>query len=234
MDLDIRALTFDVGGTVFDWQTAVRAKVGKLDQARNSNIDVPQFALDWRIRFFQLLTQVRKGEREWCSADVVQLAALEEMSAEYPGLELTPQDMADLVEVWHAMQVWEDFPPAHARLRTKYRVIVLTVMSFAIVVDSSRHAGISWDGILSGEFMQHYKPDTAAYQEAAQRLRLDPAQIMMVAAHPNDLRASMTAGFRTAYVQPKLNEPFGLDDKDPNDFDIQADDFLDLAGKLGV
>lgn len=232
MDHTIKALTFDVGGTVFDWQTAIQAKVRPLNDARSAEIDVPQFALDWRRRFFQLLAEVRAQKREWCSADVIQLASLKEVSAQYPSLKLTSTDLTELVNVWHAMDVWDDFPPALERLRTKYRVIVLTVMSFSIVLDSSRHAGITWDGILSGEFMQHYKPDTEAYREAAERLRLRPTEVMMVAAHPGDLRASMQAGFRTAYVQPKLNEPFGFDDNDPNDFDIQADDFTDLADQL--
>lgn len=231
---NIEALTFDVGGTVFDWQTAVRTQVGTIDSARNAGIDVPQFALDWRLRFFQLLAEVRAGKREWCSADIVQLASLEDVSHKYPSLQLNHEDKTALVEVWHSMSVWEDFPSAIARLRTRYRVIVLTVMSFSIVVDSSRRAGITWDGILSGEFMNHYKPDKEAYLEAAERLLLAPQRIMMVAAHPGDLRASMQAGFRTAYVQPKLNEPFGYDDNDPNDFDVQADDFEDLADQLEV
>ncbi len=231
---EIKALTFDVGGTVFDWQTAVRSKVTAIAEVRGRTIDAPQFALDWRLRFFQVLAEVRRGERDWCSADVVQLASLNDISDRYPTLELSETDMQDLVRVWHEMNAWTDFPPALARLRTQYRVIVLTVLSFAIVVDSSRHSGISWDGILSGEFMGHYKPNTEAYLEAAERLMLTPGEIMMVAAHPGDLRASMTAGFRTAYVQPKLDEPFGFDDKDPSDFDIQANDFTDLAYKLGV
>jgi 2-haloacid dehalogenase len=233
MNMDtIQALTFDVGGTVFDWQTAVRKKVGSLDSHRNSDIDVPQFALDWRLRFFQLLAQVRKGERDWCSADVLQLAALVELSEEYPALQLTRTDRAELVEVWHAMNVWPDFPDALARLRTRYRVVVLTVMSFSVVLDSSRHAGITWDGILSGEFMNQYKPEREAYLEAAERIRIAPENVMMVAAHPGDLRASMNAGFRTAYVQSKLDEPFGTDDQGADDFDIVAADFTDLADQL--
>lgn len=233
MDLDtIEALTFDVGGTVFDWQTAVRRKVASIDSHRNSEVDVAQFALDWRLRFFQLLAEVRTGNRDWCSADVLQLAALVELSEDYPSLQLSRAERAELVEVWHSMDVWPDFPDALERLRSRYRVVVLTVMSFSIVLDSSRHAGITWDGILSGEFMNQYKPEPEAYLEAAERLRIAPERVMMVAAHPSDLRASMNAGFRTAYVQPKLNEPFGTDDKGIDDFDVVADDFTDLANQL--
>ena len=233
MDLSsVKALTFDVGGTVFDWQSAVKARVAPLDQARNANIDVTQFALDWRLRFFQLLAKVRRGERDWCSADVLQLASLEEICQRYPSLELTDAERADLVDVWHAMDVWPDFPDAIERLRTRYRVIVLTVLSFSIVVDSSRHAGITWDGVLSGEFMRHYKPEKEAYLEGAERIRVPPESVMMVAAHTNDLRASIAAGFRTAYVLPKSTEPFPPDEENLDDFDFVAEDFTDLADKL--
>ena len=228
----IEALTFDVGGTVFDWQSAVRPRAGALATARGADVDVAQFALDWRRRFFELLGEVRSGRREWCSADPLQLAALESLAGDYASLELSDADRRELVEVWHSMDVWSDFPEALGRLRARYRVVVLTVMSFSIVLDSSRHAGITWDGILSGEFMRHYKPDREAYLEGAERLRLEPSQVMMVAAHPFDLRASMKAGLRTAYVQPKLNEPFGTDSGDPRDFDVNAADFTDLADQL--
>ena len=228
----IGALTFDVGGTVFDWQSAVRAKVGSIAANRGVDLDDTRFALEWRRRFFEMLAEVRRGERDWCSADVVQLASVEDVGQRYPALELTAADHAELVDVWHAMEVWPDFPNAIERLRTKYRVIVLTVLSFSIVVDSSRNSGISWDGVLSGEFMSHYKPDKEAYLEGAERLRLDPGSVMMVAAHPGDLRASMSAGFRTAYVEPKSTEPFPPDEGDLNDFDVVAKDFTDLADQL--
>ncbi len=230
----IQALTFDVGGSVFDWQTAVRARVGTLAAERGVEVDVPRFALDWRTRFFELLAEVRAGRRAWCSADVLHVAALEDLGPRYPALTLDDADRAELARVWHAMSTWPEFPAALERLRRRYRVIVLTVMSFSIVVDSSRHSGITWDGILSGEFMGAYKPDREAYLEGARRLGFAPAEVMMVASHPMDLRASMAAGFRTAYVLPRLDEPFGTDRGDPNDFDVRADDFTALADALGV
>ncbi len=90
VDQDIKALTFDVGGTVFDWQTAIQSKVRPINAVRGAEIDVPQFALDWRRRFFQLLAEVRAQKRDWCSADVLQLASLDDIGAQNPSLELTP------------------------------------------------------------------------------------------------------------------------------------------------
>ena len=229
---NIEALTFDVGGTVFDWQTAVRTELTAICDERGVNIDVPQFALDWRRHFFEILGEVRHGDRDHAGADALQLASVRDVAQDYAELPLDDNDFDRLCAVWHRMSCWEDFPAALTRLRKRYKVVVLTVMSFSIIMDSSRHSGIAWDGILSGEFMNHYKTDTAAYLEGASLMRVKPENIMMVAAHPFDLRASMTAGFRTAFVAPKLNEPGGFDDKDTADFDIQATDFTDLADQL--
>lgn len=231
-NLNIEALTFDVGGTVFDWQTAVRNELSAICGERGVNIDVPQFALDWRRHFFEILTEVRHGDRDHTGADALQLASVRDVAENYAELPLDEGDLERLCAVWHRMNCWEDFPAALTRLRERYKMVVLTVMSFSIIMDSSRHSGIEWDGILSGEFMKHYKTDTEAYLEGAELIRVNPGNIMMVAAHPFDLRASMTAGFRTAFVEPKLNEPAGFDGKDTADFDIRAVDFTDLADQL--
>ncbi|MDH3684508.1 MAG: haloacid dehalogenase type II, partial [Acidimicrobiia bacterium] len=71
-----------------------------------------------------------------------------------------------------------------------------------------------------------------AYQRGAEVLGLDPEHVMMVASHPGDLRAAMTVGFRTAFVLPRHDEPGGNDDGDPDDFDVVATDFTDLADKI--
>ena len=79
-------------------------------------------------------------------------------------------------------------------------MVVLTVMSTAIAIDSSKHNGIEWDGIISCEFLGHYKPDREAYLGGLRLLGVEPGQAMMCAAHHGDLRAAMAAGLRSAYV----------------------------------
>ncbi len=228
----VRALTFDVGGTIFDWQSAVTGAVGALARERGAAIDVAAFALEWRRGMFQRLARVRSGELPWANADDLHRHVLDELAPRYAGLELSSADRDALTNVWHQMEVWPDVPEALERLRSRYTVIVLTVLSWSIVVDSSTAAGISWDGILSCEFLGHYKPDREAYLAGARLLRRTPEQCMMVAAHPLDLRAAMAAGFRTAYVAPRADEPFGSYDGELSDFDVVADDFGSLAKQL--
>ena len=230
MNREIKALTFDVGGSVFDWQTATRAAVRDLAEQRGVEVDDRAFAFTWRRRMFEQLAEVRRGDRPWQNADQIHRAVLDELAAQYPTLELGTQDRDELNRVWHRLGVWEDVPEALVRLREHYVVAILTVLSLAIVVDSSKHAGIDWDAYLSCEFLGVYKPEPEAYQAAARLLGATPEQTMMVAVHPPDLSAARAAGLRTAYVKPKLEEMGSRGDT--TGFDVLAEDYGDLADQL--
>ena len=226
----VKALTFDVGGSIFDWQTATRSAVRALAASRNVAADDRAFAFAWRRRMFEQLAEVRAGKRPWQNADRIHRAVLDELAQDHPALALTPTDRDDLNRAWHRMGVWADVPAALARLRERYVVSILTVLSLAIVVDSSKHAGIDWDAYLSCEFLGVYKPEARAYTYAAELLGAKPAETMMVAVHPPDLAAAAEAGLRTAYVKPKLAEMGSRGDT--SGFDVRAEDYGDLARQL--
>ena len=225
----VKALTFDVGGTVFDWQTATRNAVGTLAESRGAEIDVPAFCLKWRGDMFRRLAKVRSGELPWMNADDLHRAVLDPIGDDYPELGLTNADKDGLTEVWHNMESWPEFGPALPRLRSRFTVTVLTVLSWSIAVDCSKKNDLWWDGIMSCEMLGAYKPDNAAYLRGAELLGLEPEQVMMVASHPADLRAAMEVGFRSAFVLPRYDEPGGNDDGNPEDFDFVAADFTELA-----
>ena len=226
----IKALVFDVGGSVFDWQTATRRAVREIADARGVDVDDGSFTMTWRRRMFQELAKVRSGQLPWQNADRLHRTILDELAEAYPQLELSDADRDDLNRAWHRMGVWDDVPDALKRLREHYIVSILTVLSLSIVVDSSRHAGIDWDAYLSCEFLGVYKPDAEAYRTAAHLLGAEPRETMMVAVHPGDLLAAQRAGLRTGYVKPKLWEP-GADG--PTDsFDLSAEDYGEFARKL--
>lgn len=226
----IKALTFDVGGSVFDWQTATRGAVRSLAAARGVTVDDRAFAFTWRRRMFEQLAEVRAGKRPWQNADSLHRAVLDELAADYPALALTDADRDELNRVWHRLGVWEDVSEALAQLRQRYVVSILTVLSLAIVVDSSKHAGIDWDAYLSCEFLGVYKPEHRAYTYAAELLGAKPEETMMVAVHPPDLAAAAAAGLKTAYVKPKLAEAGSRGDT--SNFDVRAEDYRDLARQL--
>jgi 2-haloacid dehalogenase len=230
----IKALTFDIGGTIFDWHHTTRDAVQRLADERDAEIDSARFVNDWRQRMFALLGEVRQGSLPWMNADELHRRALDDVAPQYAALGLTADDCDALNRVWHSLRAWPDAPEAIERLRSRYTVVVLTVLSWAIAVDSSKAAGIVWDGILSCEFLGHYKPEPEAYQAGVRLLGITPAEAMMVAAHPWDLRSAKAAGLRTAFV-PRPGERGAGNDPDLSpqpDFDVNAAAFADLATQL--
>ena len=230
----VKALAFDIGGTVFNWHGAITEAVAPLAAERGVELDAAAFANDWRYRMFEILEQVHLGARPWMNADAMHRLALDDLMERYPRLGLDGNQRDTLNLVWHRMPAWPDAPPAIERLRGRYTTVVLTILSWSIAVDSSKAAGIAWDGIISADAIGLYKPNPKAYEKAAELLALPPGQVMMVAAHPSDLRAAIKAGFRSAYVKPHLFDP-GEDYTDTGfaeQFDVVAEDFPELCRKL--
>ena len=189
----VKGLFFDVGGTVFDWKNTASEKIHQLAKAKAQTIDGEAFAYDWRTEMFNVHTQVRHGNLPWMNADGMHLRALENLTDKYPLLS-TLDRMALVKSTWHHLNPFAGAPAAIDRLRTKYTVVVLTILSWESIVNSSKAARVQWDGILSCEFLGYYKPSLEAYKKGVSLLGLQPDEAMMVAAHEGDLTAAQSAG----------------------------------------
>ena len=233
---NIKVLTWDVGGTVFDWRGAIQKEVHRLAAEQNADVDVTQFATDWRTWMFQMLARVRSGELPWMNADQIHRRVLDDVLEKHSTLSLSESERDNLNDVWHRLSSWPDAADAIQKLRGRYTTVVLTVLSWSIVVDCSKHNAIDWDGILSCEFLGHYKTDAEAYLTALRLLRAEPSQAMMVAAHTGDLRGAKAAGLHTAYVHREGESDVFPRSSDTasaaSEFDVVAIDFPDLADKL--
>jgi len=232
---NVKGLFFDVGGTVFDWKSTAREKIQELADEKGQAIDSETFANDWRGEMFKIHTQVRHGNLPWMNSDDMHLRALENMTNNYPLL-TTFDHMALVKSTWHRLKSFAGAPEAIDRLRTRYTVVVLTILSWESIVNSSKAANVQWDGILSCEFLGYYKPSVQAYSKGIGLLGLKPPEAMMVAAHEGDLAAAKAAGMYTAYVnvpeEDNLSEAF--DQLSETNFDVQARDFEDLCKILQV
>jgi 2-haloacid dehalogenase len=233
--MNIRALIFDIGGTVFDWHTAV---VEALTQAvpadQPGGLEPEQFAYAVRDKFLSLNMSVMRGRRSWMTADEILAKVVAELCNESGLANLTAESLDVLAKCWRNMPAWPGTREAIAALREKYIVAPLTILSWPMAVGSSRRNGIEWDGILSCDVIGVYKPDPRSYARAAEIIDCLPQEIMMVAVHPGDLRAAVASGYRSAYVQPRLKDP-GEDYTDTGfdkEFDVVARDFEELAQKL--
>jgi len=232
---NIKGLFFDVGGTVFDWKNTAREKIQKLADAKVQTIDGEAFANDWRGEMFKIHTQVRHGNLPWMNADGMHLRALENLTGKYPLL-TTVDHMSLVKSTWHHLNAFAGAPAAINRLRTKYTVVVLTILSWESIVNSSKAAQVQWDGILSCEFLGYYKPSFQAYLRGISLLGLQPAEAMMVAAHEGDLKAAQAAGLHTAYVNVPEEDIIDEVFEQPGtaNFDVEAQDFETLCQKLGI
>ncbi len=154
MDLSsIKALTFDIGGTVFDWHSSIRDEVHRLATARRVEVNGAQFANKWRREMFEMLAKVRNSELPWMNADQIHRRVLDGVAPRYPALELIDSDLDELNQVWHHLNVWKEAPQAIERLRSRYTVVVLTVLRLCILVDSSYAGFFECECIISCEFV---------------------------------------------------------------------------------
>jgi 2-haloacid dehalogenase len=230
-----RVLIFDIGGTVFDWNTAVVETLDRLVPSdRMSKPDRQAFALSCRAQFMELNGAIMRGEKPWLTADEILATVMEDLW-EQTGLQrLAAESRIDLTHSWRRMPAWPGAREAIGSLRERYIVAPLTILSWPMAVCSSRRNGISWDSILSCDILGIYKPDPRCYSRAAEIVDCAPGEMMMVAAHPSDLRAGIAAGYRSAYVVPRLEDP-GEDYTDTGfakEFDVVAQDFAELVKQL--
>src|SRR6476619_2309364 len=225
----LKALLFDVFGTCVDWRTSVAGQAAALGLPGEAVADA------WRARYQPQLERVRSGERAWVVLDVLHREALDDVLAEL-ALDLPPGQRDELTLAWHRLDPWPDTVPGLARLKERFVITTLSNGNMSLLTNMAKRAGLPWDCVISAELFHHYKPDPQAYLGCADLLGVAPDQLMLVAAHPSDLRAAREAGLRTAFVfRPAEHGPDRTLRKPPQDeFDFLADDFLDLADQLGA
>ncbi|HZC06900.1 MAG TPA: haloacid dehalogenase type II [Ktedonobacterales bacterium] len=232
----VRALAFDVFGTVVDYRSTIIAEGAELNRAKGIAVDWAAFADDWRAQYRPNMRRVARGELPWMNLDALHRRALDELLARYGVTTLSAEETQRLNRVWHRLRPWPDALAGLTRLRARYILTTLSNGNVALLVEMARRAGLPWDCIFSAELVQAYKPDPRAYQMVYHLLDMQPDEVMLVAAHPDDLRAARAQGLRTCFVPrpleggphatlPTIAEP---------EVDLVAADFVELARLLGA
>ncbi len=231
---DVRALVFDVFGTVVDWRGSLIAEGRALQARLGLPADWPALADAWRAGYVPAMARVARGELPWTRIDALHRMILDELLPRF-GLAALPEvERRQLNLAWHRLAPWPDSVPGLTLLRHGFTLATLSNGNVSLLVDMARNAGLPWDCVLSAELFGRYKPDPEVYLGAARLLDLAPAQLMMVAAHPSDLAAAQRAGLKVAYIpRPDERGPRGpmepLGDLRP---DLQAPDLVALAALL--
>ncbi|MEM7008818.1 MAG: haloacid dehalogenase type II [Thermodesulfobacteriota bacterium] len=231
----VKALTFDVFGTVVDYRSSIIAELKELGNTKGIDADWEAFADNWRGGYAPAMDQVRAGELPWKSIDDLHRMVLDRLLEEF-GIELNERERVHLNKAWHRLSPWPDSVDGLVRLKHKFVLVTLSNGNISLLANMAKYAKLPWDVILSSELARHYKPDKEVYITAADLLDLQHEEIMMVAAHRYDLDAAGELGFRTAYVSRPLEfGPDGLTDEAHDmRYDIIAQDMNDLAQKLNT
>jgi len=225
--MEVRALVFDVFGTLVDWRSGVAAAFN----AGGVPGDPEALADGWRARYAPILGEVLGGSRPWARLDELHDATLDDLLAEH-GLDIEPATRSELVAAWHRLDPWPDVRPGLEALRRDRVVATLSNAHVAMLVDLARHGDLRFDALLSAELARTYKPAPEAYLTAARLLGLEPAEVMLVAAHPLDLAGARHAGLRSAFVDRPLEYGPGSPPRADPDADLSARDLLELAAAM--
>ena len=231
----VKALTFDVFGTVVDWRSTVIREGRQLGRAKALDVDWAAFADAWRDGYGPAMNRVRSGELPWKTIDELHRLILDGLLEQFGITGLNEAEKDQFNRVWHRLEPWPDAVEGLTRLKSRYIVASLSNGNVALLVNMAKHGGLPWDAVLSAELARRYKPDREVYLKAADLLGLKPGAVMMVAAHKGDLRAAAKAGLRTAFLpRPQERPNRRIDLSVDGEFEVNATDFIDLARKLGA
>ena len=232
----VKALVFDVFGTVVDWRTSLITDFMWWGRQRGISTDWTALVDGWRAVYAASMDEVRKHpERGYMILDTLHRQSLEKLVAQLAIAGLNDADLDYLTRGWHRLHAWPDSVAGLTRLKTKYIISPLSNGNVALLTNMAKFAGLPWDLIMSAELFQHYKPDPETYLGASRLLCLAPEQVMMVAAHNHDLKAAQKLGLKTGFVaRPTEYGPLQKYDLEARgEWDIVAKDFGAVADRMG-
>jgi len=231
----IRAMFFDVFGTLVDWRTGVAREAERALRPLGYNLDWTAFADAWRDEYQPGMEEVRSGRIPFSKLDVLHQSNLERFMPRFGMRNLPDEVLRELTLAWHRLNAWPEVPAALKRLRKKFLLAPVSNGNISLMVDLARRNDFPWDAILGAEVAGDYKPMPRVYLAACEALNLAPAECMMVAAHSSDLAAAATCGLRTGHVaRPDEYGPGTGETRPTVPVDAAGQNLSDLADKLGA
>ena len=227
----VKVLAFDIFGTVVDWHGSIVREM----QALHPQVDADAFALAWRAGYQPAMARVRSGELGWTRIDELHRLILDDILPRFGLAHLGEAERVHLNRVWHRLNAWPDSVQGLTRLKQNFVICSLSNGNLGLLTNMAKHAGLPWDCVLSAEVFRAYKPDPATYLGVAGVFDLKPEQVMLVAAHHDDLEGARRCGLRTAYIARPLEfgaaRPKDVSPKPDND--LHASSIIALAEMLG-
>jgi 2-haloacid dehalogenase len=226
-----KVLAFDVFGTVVDWHSSIAREV----LAIKSDVDADAFALAWRAGYAPAMRRVMSGGLGWTLIDDLHRIILDDILLTFGMTDLSEAQRQQLNLAWHRLDAWPDVVAGLTRLKSKFTICTLSNGNIGLLTNMAKRAALPWDCILSAEVFKAYKPDPATYLGVAKVFNVAPQEVMLVAAHQDDLAAARACGLQTAYIERPLefgnNHPKDVSPHVANTY--HAVNFLELAVQLG-
>lgn len=234
--MTVQALAFDVFGTVVDWRSSIIRELEAFGRSHGLQQDWSAMADNWRSGYAPAMDRVRRGELPWTRIDDLHRMILVDLLTEAGITSISDEDIDHLNRAWHRLDPWPDSVRGLSLLKERFIITTLSNGNVSLLTNMAKRAGLPWDCVISAELFHHYKPDREAYLGCADLLGVAPDELMLVAAHPGDLKAARGAGLQTGYVARPLERGPGHEAPgvEPGEFDVVATDFVDLAEQLGA
>ncbi|MCH2298724.1 MAG: haloacid dehalogenase type II [SAR324 cluster bacterium] len=234
MKPEIKALTFDVFGTVVDWRSSIIEEGNQLNSEWGWELNWEDFADRWRGMYQPSMEEVRSGKREWVILDTLHRESLLTLLEEFGCKGVSEERVEHLNRMWHRLRPWSDSVEGLERLKKRFILATLSNGNVALLVNMAKFSSLPWDTVLGAEVSRSFKPMPHTYLTTASMLGLAPEECMMVAAHNSDLQVASGLGFRTAFVcRPEEYGPKQRTDLEAeDDYDLIANDFINLAEQL--
>ena len=226
-----KVLAFDIFGTVVDWHGTIAREL----DAMKLGVGGDEFALAWRAGYKPAMQRVMSGELGWTLIDDLHRMILDDILEKFGVRHLDEARKQHLNKVWHRLDPWPDSVRGLTRLKSRFTICTLSNGNIGLLADMAKRAGLPWDCILSAEVFHAYKPDPATYLGVARVFDVAPREVMLVAAHHEDLAGARGCGLRTAYIERPLEfGPKQRKDVSPQpENEIHATDLMALADLLG-
>ena len=236
VEAEVKVVLFDTFGTIVDWRGSIK-KIGERlgEQKQMPDVDWDSFAREWRAGYHPGMRQVQSGERSWVSIDKIHRERLDAILSDFKIDQFFDErEKIDLNFSWHNLDPWPDTIPGLTKIKSKFLIGPLSNGSLMLLAKMAKRAAIPWDFILSSDTFKAYKRDPSVYLGAIDLIGVKAREILMVAAHNDDLEAARSHGMRTAFVNRSYE--YGVDQT--KDFKAEAEwDFIsesieDLADQL--
>jgi 2-haloacid dehalogenase len=232
MNTKPKVIAFDIFGTVVDWHSSIAAEVQRLKLP----VDANAFATAWREGYQPAMARVRSGELPWTKIDDLHRMILDGILEDFTLTTLSESEKQHLNLVWHRLNPWPDAVQGLTQLKSKFTIVTLSNGNLSLLANMAKYGALPWDLILSAEVFKHYKPDPETYLGVANIFDLQPHEVMLAAAHKDDLLAAHQCGLQTAFIERP--DEFGLghirQDLHQESFTTyHANNIIDLATQLG-